>query len=120
MNFLYDTYALIEIHKGNPNYQPYVSGPISLIQLNVIELMYHFVRLQEQEEGKEYIRYLSPFVVEVPDTILWKAMELKFLKKADDLSFTDCIGYVYAQENGMRFLTGDQKFKDLPGVEYVK
>ncbi len=120
MKFFYDTYALIEIHQGNEKYWDYIKGPIVISSLNLIELRYHFVRLHEREEGEKYIKYLSAFVVEIPNNVLWEAMELKFLKKADDLSFVDCIGYIYAQENGMRFLTGDQKFKDLPGVEYVK
>jgi len=33
---------------------------------------------------------------------------------------TDCIGYVIAERNKMRFLTGDEKFKNKKNVEFVK
>ncbi len=120
MKFFYDTYALIEIHQGNNKYQNYLKGPIVLTTLNLVELMYHFVRLNEREEGERYIQYLSAFVVEIPRHLLWQAMEFKLEHKKDDLSFADCIGYVYARENGMRFLTGDEKFKNMAFVEFVK
>ncbi|MBI2668246.1 PIN domain-containing protein [Candidatus Woesearchaeota archaeon] len=118
MKFFYDTYALVEIHQGNPHYEPYKQGEVVLCQLNIIELIYHFVR--SKEEAKEYLAYLSKLVVDIPSPIIWKAMQFKYEKKADDLSFADCIGYIYAQENGIKFLTGDRKFENLPGVEFVK
>lgn len=32
----------------------------------------------------------------------------------------DCIGYVYAKENGLRFVTGDKEFEGMENVEFVK
>lgn len=120
MKFFYDTYALIEIHKGNLSYQPYAQGEFVLSYLNILELMYHFVRTGERQEGERYIRYLSAFVIDIPTALIWKAMELKWQKKSEDLSFTDCIGYIYAQTCGIKFLTGDERFRDRPQVEFVK
>ncbi len=33
---------------------------------------------------------------------------------------TDCIGYITARKLGIKFLTGDNKFEDKIGVEFVK
>ena len=33
---------------------------------------------------------------------------------------TDCVGYVVAKRVGVKFLTGDREFKDMPNVEFVK
>ena len=120
MKYFYDTYALIEIHQGNLHYEKYIHEPLILTRLNLIELMYHFVRLNEREAGEKYIQYLSSWVIETSSPLLWSAMEFKFQNKKDDVSFADCIGYIYAREHGIRFLTGDEKFKNLPFVEFVK
>jgi len=47
---------------------------------------------------------------------------MKFRKKNKkrNLSYTDCIGYVYATENDLIFLTGDKEFENLENVEFVK
>ena len=47
---------------------------------------------------------------------------IKFRKeqKKKDLSYTDCIGYIYAARNNMKFLTGDKEFEGMKNVEFVK
>ena len=35
-------------------------------------------------------------------------------------SYIDCIGYISAREKKLLFLTGDEQFKEIPGVEFVK
>jgi predicted nucleic acid-binding protein len=54
-----------------------------------------------------------------PETI--KAAAKFRLKQAKlKLSYIDCLGYVLAQEIKLPFLTGDEGFKGLPGVKFVK
>ena len=36
------------------------------------------------------------------------------------LSYVDCIGYMISRQLGIKFLTGDEQFKDFEGVEFVK
>ena len=38
----------------------------------------------------------------------------------EKLSFIDCIGYYLAKKNKAKFLTGDEKFKNMENVEFVK
>jgi len=33
---------------------------------------------------------------------------------------TDCVGYVLAIRNNLKFLTGDEKFENKKNVEFVK
>ena len=47
-------------------------------------------------------------------------MKFRLKNKKMDLSYADCIGYIYACENNLKFLTGDEKFKDMDNVEFVK
>ena len=61
-----------------------------------------------------------PSCVSIPDRVIKEAMKLKLKFKDKKLSYVDCIGYVFALELGLKFLTGDNEFKDLVNVEFVK
>jgi len=47
-------------------------------------------------------------------------MRRKYSKEGRKFSLIDCVGYSVAESLIIPFLTGDQEFEDLPGVEYVK
>jgi len=47
-----------------------------------------------------------------------QATELKLRKKV--MSFADVIGYVMARKYGVKFLTGDEDFRGMKNVEFVK
>jgi len=119
--YFFDTYALIEIYKGNPNYEKYRDG-INLIlnKLNLMEYSYFLMRVGRKNEIENFFLNLSRFCVDYDDEILKSAVEMKFKYKKDKLSFVDCIGYFLAKKHGCKFLTGDEKFKDLKNVEFVK
>jgi len=113
-----DTYALVEIAKGNPRYRKYLKGRILLTKLNLIEFYYAVLRdFNEEEAKKQYFFYL-PFVEEITDDVVFEAM--KFRLEHKDLSYADCIGYIMAKVNKEKFLTGDFMFKGLKNVEFVK
>ena len=48
------------------------------------------------------------------------AMKFRLANKKKKLSYADCIGYQLAKEHGLKFLTGDKEFENLPNVEFVK
>ena len=47
-----------------------------------------------------------------------KRKELK--NKGLNISYVDAVGYQVARERKIKFLTGDEAFRDLPDVEFVK
>ena len=65
---------------------------------------------------KKFEAYLKPVDVK----ILIKAVKFRQENKKENLSFFDCVGYVYALENNMNFVTGDKEFKNKDNVEFVK
>jgi len=121
MNFFFDTYALFEIIKENENYSKYVKG-VGVITtiLNLMELHYALLRTVGKIEANRHFDRLLPFSFEVSNEIIKEANELKFLNKKLKLSYADCIGYVIARSMNIKFLTGDNQFKDFAGVEFVK
>lgn len=117
----YDTYAFLEIINGNPNYKHYLKNiGITTTKLNLMELYYRLYILHGINKAEFYYQKYKPFVVEVSDSIIKKAMIFKAENKSKDLSYVDCIGYIFAKDNKIRFLTGDVQFKEMDNVEFVQ
>lgn len=66
----------------------------------------------------KYKLFLIP--KEVDDKVLKSAAEFKLQHKKKRFSFTDCIGYKYAEAMNVKFLTGDYLFKGFQNVEFVQ
>lgn len=117
----YDTYAILEIIRGNANYKNYLKNiGIVTTKLNLMELYYRLYTLHGLETAEFYYQKYKPFVMEVDDSTIKKAVIFKAENRKKDLSYVDCIGYVIAKENKIKFLTGDIQFEDMANVEFVK
>ena len=119
--YFYDTYALFEIIKGNPNYLRY-SKNIGVVttRLNLMELYYRLLVTFGVDIAELSYNKYKEFSAEIGDEIIKKAMQFRAINKSKDLSYVDCIGYIFANEKKIKFLTGDIQFKNLPNVEFVK
>ena len=118
--YFFDTHAVIEILKNNPKYFPYREYPIIITQLNIIEITYSVLLDHGEISAKFIYERFQDCAQEIDESIILQA--LKFCKQYNkrNLSYADCIGYIYAISNNLKFLTGDEQFKDLPHVEFVK
>lgn len=116
--YFFDTYAIIEIVRGNPNYQRFIDVNVITSIFNLAELNYNL----KKEKSKEFADWITKkylgFVIDVEFDDLVKAMDLK--TKHRNLSIPDAIGYIIAKKHGVKFLTGDEDFKDFEDVEFVK
>jgi len=125
MIFFADTYAIIEILKGNESYKQYVNSVLMTTEFNLLEVSYALVRDFGEEAALEILKDIrNGFVIinEVKDEDFIKAssIRLKFKKLGKKLSLVDCLGYTLALRFGIKFLTGDYEFKDIENVEFVK
>ncbi|MBI2655881.1 PIN domain-containing protein [Candidatus Woesearchaeota archaeon] len=118
--FFCDTYALIEIIKGNKNYSKYTDFILVTSELNLMELYYSLLRDFGRGIAEKYFAEWEDSAVIIPKSMIQGAMELKYLHKKEKLSYIDCMGYIYALSSEVPFLTGDMKFEDKTGVEFVK
>ena len=124
IDFFADTYAIIEILKGNENYRHYIDLELGTTEFNLFELAYFLVR----DYGKsKALKILSKVklefeLVDVTDKDFVNASEfrLQMKKIGKQLSLVDCLGYTVAKRLNVKFLTGDNEFKDLENVEFVK
>ena len=118
--FFADTYALIELIGGGTNYKPYLNFVIVTTKYNLIELYYYLLRTYTLETAERYLELYSKFEVPISYNCIRIGMQFKLKHQKDKLSYIDCIGYALSIELGVKFLTGDQKFKNLENVEFVK
>lgn len=119
--FFFDTYAFYEIINGNNNYKPYEKGiAIITTKLNLMELHYGLLISLGQSEADRYYELLLPFIVNIDDNIIKESNYFRSMNRKLKLSYVDCIGYIIARKSGVKFLTGDEGFKLLDNVEFVK
>ena len=120
MGYFFDTYAIIEIIKGNKNYEKYKLEDIITSILNLGELYYAMLRDFDRQIADFWHEKLKTVSISVDSDIVIKAMKFRFENKKKGFSFIDCVGYILSNELDIIFLTGDPAFEGLPNVEFVK
>jgi len=115
-----DTYALIELLRGNPNYKPYLSSMLVTSKFNVVELYSHLLQDKGKAIADEELKVYSRLEVPITYNAIKNGMAFKLEHKKERVSYVDCIGHALALELGIKFLTGDEKFEDKDNVEFVK
>ena len=120
LTYFFDSYAIIEIVKENPKYTPYAEEDITLTLFNLAEIYWSILNDFNEEKADQIYSKLKEDCVEVDDETLKEAIKFRKEHKKQDLSYTDCIRYIYSKRNNLKFLTGDSKFEHLPFVEFVK
>lgn len=120
LKYFFDSYAIIEIIKENPNYMPYLSEEAILTIFNLAEIYWSALLDYNEEKANTILNTYIKAVVEIDDDTLKEAIKFRKEHKKQDLSYTDCIGYIFAKRKNLKFLTGDSKFEHLPFVEFVK
>ncbi|MFH1637466.1 MAG: PIN domain-containing protein [Candidatus Woesearchaeota archaeon] len=121
ITYFYDTYAFLEIIKGNPKYYDYASNHgIMTAKLNIMELYYTLLRTEGLKRAEHFFASFDKFVVKINDSLIKEAMVFKLKNKDKKLSYVDCIGYIFSRRLNIKFLTGDNGFKELENVEFVK
>ena len=116
--YFFDTYALIEIFKGNENYRDFAKCNIITSYLNLFELYYNLIKSFDREKSRLFFDRVKNFCVALDEAWILQASEMKIQNKT--LSYADCLGYVIAKNTGLKFLTGDNQFKELSNVEFCK
>jgi predicted nucleic acid-binding protein len=127
--YLIDTYALMEwfVHK-NENYRKYFeimekkSGFITeLTLLEFYHKVFHRVGREKSDEVLDIILG-SIKVVDLNLELIREAaiFRSEMMKKRRELSYADAMNYVAAKNLKVRLLTGDNDFKGLENIEFIK
>ena len=118
-SLFFDTYALFEIIRGNQNFQTYIEKDIIINDFVYAELCYNLIKTRHPK-AHELLTQYAQYISQVEPTWIEDAMHFRLKWKDRNVSMTDCIGYIMAQQLGLRFLTGDKEFEGMENVEFVK
>lgn len=120
MKYFLDTYAMVEIVKGNTHYTKYLTQQLHTSLFHLYELFYQLLRDHDAPTAREFFTQFSDVLLPISDSHIFAAAEFKLAHAKAKLSYADALGYAMADQEGMRFLTGDQAFQHITNVEYVK
>ncbi|MFA5247187.1 MAG: PIN domain-containing protein [Candidatus Micrarchaeia archaeon] len=119
-----DTYALIEIMRSSQSHRELSLGDGSTLMGNLAETYYVLRTQYSAEAAEKAYGIVSNIIADVSASTVRSAMifreEFNKKNRKKALSYADAIGYTYARENGLDFVTGDDAFKGLDGVRFVK
>ena len=119
-SYFMDTYAMIEIIRGNDNYKKYLRENVYTSLFHLYEFYFSILRDFGADIAKEYFLQFRDKFIEITDSDIFEASGFKSEHIKKKLSYADCLGYAMAKERGMKFLTGDNAFESIENVEYVK
>lgn len=119
-DYFFDAYAFLELLKGNKHYGQYKHVNIITTKLNLFELYLKLVREVSKENADVALKIYYPFAKDFDETVIKEAVKLKIALNKRDVSMTDCIGYCFAMQLSIPFLTGDSAFEHLDNVAFVK
>ncbi|MDP3987113.1 MAG: PIN domain-containing protein [Nanoarchaeota archaeon] len=118
--YFYDTYALIEIVNGNSHFERFKRfTPICTIQ-NLLELHNSLLRQFNKKTADYWIKKFDYKLINPTKEDIIEASDFRYKNTKKRLSMTDCIGYVVAKKQKLKFLTGDKEFEGMENVEFVK
>ena len=120
MKYFCDTYALVEMTRGNKGYLAYVDEELHTSILNLYELLYNLLKQYDEHVAKKYFYEFRALVLEDKDEYIFVAAEFKLKNTKKNISYADALGYAIAQTENMKFLTGDKEFQNLDNVEFVR
>src|SRR3989338_2333574 len=117
-DFFFDTYAFYEIIKENPNYKDYINTGVITTKLNIFELYLAFLKDKNVDLAEYSLRKYYTFAGDFDEQVIREAAKLKIQLNNRDVSMTDCIGYCFAKQLGIKFLTGDNAFEKMRSEEH--
>jgi predicted nucleic acid-binding protein len=127
MGYLVDTYGLIEwFRNNNQNYKKYFENPEKLYISPLILMEFYFALYHEYGESQtEFLReiILKNFkLIKINQAQLIESAKFrsKMYKKKKKMSYTDTTIYILAKEHNIKVLTGDEHFRNLDNVAFVK
>lgn len=122
MELFADTYAFLAALDGSTAYRDVMAGAtIRTTGPNVQEAAHALLRRGHTDLGA-YLGPLLGTVVREPSGVPEAAARFRFQRQqaGRDCSTVDAWGYATAQALGIPFLTGDEDFRGVPGVKFVK
>jgi len=119
-DYFYDSYAIISYINGSQNYEKYFKDKTGITTFYNAMEVYHQVSKEFGEmKANEVLTIIKTILIQPKIEDIPQAMAFK-IKNSRKYSYADCLGYAMSLRLGFKFLTGDEGFKGLFNVEFVK
>src|SRR3989344_7423192 len=115
-----DTYALVEIAKGNPKFVNYLNSAFVLNDLTLAEFYLVLLREDGEKIADYWFKKLERYSLPVSKELLIEAIKFRYENRKTDISFFDAVGYIFSLKNGYLFVTGDKEFEKFTNVDFKK
>jgi predicted nucleic acid-binding protein len=115
-----DTYALIEISKGNSKFADYLKSAFIISDLTLAEFYGVLLREEGESIADYWYKKLERYSLPVSKELLIESVKFKYENRKSNISFFDAVGYIFSLKNGCFFVTGDKEFERFPNVEFNK
>jgi len=123
-SYYYDSYAIIEFLNKNQKYKEHFTEHKGILTaLNLMEVSYSLQKHLGFKSTEKYLEPFLPYVVTFDLSDVDAAMKLRLAlekEKKLNISYVDALGYYLAKKNNVLFLTGDEQFKALDNVKFIK
>ena len=121
MRYFFDTYALIEL-LARKDFVRFSAKGFVTSRWNLAELLVVDLRERDEAAARRHFQRFLGACEEPTDEDLFQAAVFREAqrKRRRLLSYVDALGYVLARRMSLRFLTGDDAFRGLPHVLFVK
>ena len=121
MRCFFDTYALIALLRRK-DFVRYSAKGFATSRWNLAELLVFDLREHDEVAARRHFqRFLGACETPTDDDLFHAAVFREAQpRRRRQLSYVDALGYVLARRLKLRFLTGDDAFRGLPGVLFVK
>ena len=114
---------MLAFTSGNAAYKEYFEKHDGVLtSLNLLEIFYRILERFGSKPASDILEAFSKYSIDFGLEDIQGAMKLRLELKRGvrDISYADALGYFIARKLGVKFLTGDEEFRGLRGVEYVK
>ena len=122
-SYFADSYALIEMLKGNENYRSFQSERLITTEFNICEVGFAVCR-NYPEKAPQVLKTVRKMVTLTAtsneDYCSGAARKKEASGQGKKLSTIDCVGYSVANRLKIPFLTGDREFADMGNVQFVR
>ena len=95
--YFFDSYAIIEILRHNPNYLKYIESNVVITIFNLIEICWSVYKDFDEEKMNEEYNKFKDCVYDLNDSVIINALEFRVKYKNRDLSYSDFICYSYSK-----------------------
>ena len=118
--YFFDSYAIIELMKNNPNYDSFKDLKIITSVMNVGEVYNIILREKDKAMADEWFKNVNFELLEISSEFMVDAVYFRHINKNKNVSSTDAVGYTLSLKHKLKFLTGDKQFEKMPNVEFVR